>query len=73
VQVLANACSASLRVALRQAFAMDSPTFYLFLLQTRGGCKGLAVAAALSLWEFCRVQTLWQLLAAAAVAGWVGQ
>ena len=52
---------------------MDSPTFYLFLLQTRGGCKGLAVAAALSLWEFCRVQTLWQLLAAAAVAGWVGQ
>jgi hypothetical protein len=45
--------------------------FIFCLLKTRGGCKGLAVA--LRLWEFCRVQTLWQLLAAAAVAGWVGQ
>jgi len=63
-----------LRVALRQAFAIDQPTFLSFAcMQTLGGCKGLAVAAALRLWVFCRVQTLWQLLAAAAVAGWVGQ
>jgi hypothetical protein len=46
VQVWANACSASLRVALRQAFAMDSPTFYLLPAEDTGGMQGFGGGAA---------------------------